>query len=115
MWQPLESLPENRVALKPGRVLEWFPWSCEPRCTNPLSERASIPLRAEEVAGAERVLTLLESLLAPYRDIYGDGQATYLPVLRRLRLVRDQDGWRLETEGMVAILEAYGDGAGGAV
>ena len=105
MWRELAARQEDCAGLGPGRVLEWIPWDCRPLCTNPLKDRAAIHLRPGEADAAEKVLAFLEDLLAPYQDAYGDGWATYLPVLRQLRLVRDQSGWQLESEDTIAVLE----------
>lgn len=66
-----------------------------------IEEYSSVKLRPEEVPGAERVLEFLTGLLPPADSCWtADGWC--VPILQGLRLIRDADGWRLETTGYLA-------------
>lgn len=85
--------------LKPGmHLVVGDKWPKEDGGQLTIEEYASIQLKPEEVPGAERVLELLSTLLRP-ADSCWTAEDWCVPILQGLRLIRDADGWRLETTG----------------
>lgn len=84
-----------RDGLAPGlKLAVEMEWPNKEGVPPMIEEHFSFPLKPEEVPGAERALEFVNKFLQPYDDC-----SWRMPVLTGMRIVRDREGWRLETEG----------------